>query len=168
MRFNSQFTFWKSTKHFTIMICQATNCTLVLLFYVFEHSPNLYTGMHILPHPWKTSCSGKMPVNTGSRGHMETVAAKVLFTLRFILNLTMMHTDRERWWGEMIQSGAHWAIVTATVGNIAPQSVLTADQVHLSLSSTFPFFPCLNFQHGFGDFCAWGKKGKTLFISVYK
>lgn len=63
----------------------------------------------------------------------------------------------------MIQSGAHWAIVTATVGNIAPQSVLTADQVHLSLSSTFLFFPCLNFQHGFGDFCAWGgKKSKNI------
>lgn len=37
----------------------------------------------------------------------------------------------------MIQSGAHWAIVTATVGNISPQSGLTADQIYLCLLSLF-------------------------------
>lgn len=40
----------------------------------------------------------------------------------------------------MIQSGARWAIVTATVGNITPQSGLTADQIYLCLSSPFPPF----------------------------
>ena len=46
-------------------------------------------------------------------------------------------TDRERWEEEMIQSGAHWAIVAATVGNITPQSGLTADQIYLWLSLSF-------------------------------
>lgn len=31
-----------------------------------------------------------------------------------------MHIDTKRWEEEMIQSGAHWAIVTATAGNITP------------------------------------------------
>lgn len=49
----------------------------------------------------------------------------------------------------MIQSGAHWAIVAATVGNITPQSGLTADQIYLCLTLSFSASACFCFEYLF-------------------
>lgn len=59
------------------------------------------------------------------------------------------HTDTKRWKEEMIQSGAHWAIVTATVENITPQSGLTADQIYLCLLLSLSPSACFRFENVF-------------------
>lgn len=49
----------------------------------------------------------------------------------------------------MIQSGAHLAIVTTTVGNITPQSGFTADQIYLGLSLSFSPSASFGFENVF-------------------
>lgn len=44
----------------------------------------------------------------------------MLYTYWVLFQIQLMHIDTKRWEEEMIQPGAHWAIVTATVGNITP------------------------------------------------
>lgn len=67
----------------------------------------------------------------------------------------------------MIQSGAHWTIVTATVGNISPQSGLTADQIYLCLFLplllVLPLKMCLRRCASFGRYDVIEKISVVIF-----